>query len=41
RPLRARPPLGDAVSVGDERTLIALARTLEAALGGWLDPDSG
>ncbi|MDX6541418.1 MAG: amidase [Gaiellales bacterium] len=26
---------------GHERTLIALARTLEAALGGWLDPDTG
>ncbi len=25
---------------GEERTLIALARTLEAALGGWLDPDT-
>ena len=25
---------------GEERTLIALARILEAALGGWLDPDA-
>jgi amidase len=25
---------------GEERTLIALAGTLEAALGGWLDPDA-
>jgi Asp-tRNA(Asn)/Glu-tRNA(Gln) amidotransferase A subunit family amidase len=25
---------------GEERTLIALARVLEAALGGWLDPDA-
>jgi Asp-tRNA(Asn)/Glu-tRNA(Gln) amidotransferase A subunit family amidase len=25
---------------GEERTLIALAETLESALGGWLDPDA-
>jgi len=25
---------------GEERTLIALARRLAEALGGWLDPDA-
>ena len=43
RPARARRPPRSGVQLiarrGEERTLIALAERLEAALGSWLDPD--